>query len=185
MRSWMDSGNIAIPVSVNVSRVHFLISNFAADYNEIKEKYNIDNEMLEIEITESIAFSNDSVREVFSVMKEFKDFGFRISIDDFGSGYSCLGLLKEMPIDTLKLDRMFLNNIEEHNSQVIVSNIVNMAKDLNLNVVSEGVENYMQAEFLRDIGCDTAQGFVFARPEPVNSFLKLIKGDIGNNICLS
>ena len=60
-----------------------------------------------------------------------------------------------------------------------------MAKDLNLNVVSEGVENYMQAEFLRDIGCDTAQGFVFARPEPVNSFLKLIKGDIGNNICLS
>ena len=88
----MDSGNIAIPVSVNVSRVHFLISNFAADYNEIKEKYNIDNEMLEIEITESIAFSNDSVREVFSVMKEFKDFGFRISIDDFGSGYSCLGL---------------------------------------------------------------------------------------------
>jgi diguanylate cyclase (GGDEF)-like protein len=185
MRSWMDSGNIAIPVSVNVSRVHFLISNFAADYNEIKEKYNIDNEMLEIEITESIAFSNDSVREVFSVMKEFKDFGFRISIDDFGSGYSCLGLLKEMPIDTLKLDRMFLNNIEEHNSQVIVSNIVNMAKDLNLNVVSEGVENYMQAEFLRDIGCDTAQGFVFARPEPVNSFLKLIKVDIGNNICLS
>ncbi|HAQ42235.1 MAG TPA: hypothetical protein DCM73_16350 [Clostridiales bacterium] len=95
-------------------------------------------------------------------------------MDDFGSGYSCLGLLKEMPIDTLKLDKMFLNNIEEYNSQIIVSNIVNMAKNLNLNVVSEGVETYTQVDFLRDIGCDMAQGYVFAKPKPVDEYEKLI-----------
>lgn len=175
IRSWMDSGYKVVPISVNVSRIHFLCSNFADEYNKIKEESKIDSGFLEIEITESVAFSNVNVSEVFSVMKEFKNFGFKISIDDFGSGYSCLGLLKEMPIDTLKLDKMFLNNIEERNSQVIVTNIVNMAKNLNLNVVSEGVETDIQIEFLRHAGCDTAQGFIFARPEPVNDFVKLIR----------
>lgn len=175
MRSWKESGYKVVPISVNVSRVHFLYSNFVSDYNEIKEKYKVDNSLIEIEITESVAFSNMNVEEVFAVMREFKNFGFEISIDDFGSGYSCLGLLKEMPIDTLKLDKMFLHNIEERNSQVIVSNIVNMAKNLNLSVVSEGVETDFQVEFLKGIGCDTAQGFAFARPQPVDKFVKLIQ----------
>ena len=175
MRSWKEANYKVIPVSVNVSRVHFLYSNFVTDYNEIKEKYNVDNSLIEIEITESVAFSNMNVEEVFAVMKKFKNFGFEISIDDFGSGYSCLGLLKEMPIDTLKLDRMFLNNIEDHSSQVIISNIVNMAKNLNLNVVSEGVETDKQVEFLKGIGCDAAQGFAFARPQPADKFVKLIQ----------
>lgn len=179
IKRWLDLEYDVVPVSVNVSRVHFLNTNFVSDYNEIIEKFKISRKLIEIEITESVVFSNVKENETFTVMRKFRDDGFEISMDDFGSGYSCLGLLKEMPIDTLKLDKMFLDNIEEYNSQIIVSNIVNMAKNLNLNVISEGVETDMQVDFLRDIGCDMAQGFVFAKPEPVEKYEELInKGKI-------
>jgi EAL domain-containing protein (putative c-di-GMP-specific phosphodiesterase class I) len=167
-----------VPISVNVSRIHFLNSNFVSDYNKIKKKYRIPDNLVEIEITESAVFRNGSEKEIFNIMNKFRDEGFEISMDDFGSGYSSLGLLKEMPIDTLKLDKLFLNNIEDYSSQIIVSNIVNMAKNLNLNVVCEGVETYMQVDFLRDIGCDMAQGYVFSKPEPIakyKSFLNTFK----------
>lgn len=175
IRRWLNLGYTVVPISVNVSRMHFLNNNFVSDYNCIKERYGIQNNLVEIEITESVVFSDDNEKEVFNVMRKFRDDGFEISMDDFGSGYSSLGLLKEMPIDTLKLDKMFLDNIEEYSSQIIVSNIVNMAKCLNLNVVSEGVETEMQVDFLRDIGCDLAQGFVFAKPVPICEYEKLIK----------
>lgn len=179
IRKWLDLGYDVVPVSVNVSRVHFLNTNFVYDYNKIIEKFKISRKLVEIEITESVVFSNEKENEIFSVMRRFRDDGFGISMDDFGSGYSCLGLLKEMPIDTLKLDKMFLDNIEEYNSQIIVSNIVNMAKNLNLNVISEGVETDMQVDFLRDIGCDMAQGFVFAKPEPIEKYEEFInKGKV-------
>lgn len=174
LRKWLNQEYDVVPISVNISRIHFLNSNFVSDYNKIKKNYQISDNLIEIEITESAVFSNESENEVFKIMAKFKEEGFEISMDDFGSGYSSLGLLKEMPIDTLKLDRIFLKNIEDYNSQIIVSNIVNIAKNLNLNVVSEGVENNMQVDFLRDIGCDMAQGFVFAKPEPMDNYEKLI-----------
>lgn len=174
LRKWLDCGYDVVPISVNVSRVHFLSSNFVSEYNKIKEKYKIPDNLMEIEITESVVFGNEKENEIFAVMRKFKDEGFEISMDDFGSGYSSLGLLKEMPINTLKLDKIFLNHIEDYNSQIIVNNIVNIAKNLNLNVVSEGVETNMQADFLRDIGCDMAQGFVFSKPKPIAEYEKLI-----------
>lgn len=175
IRSWIESGYEIVPVSVNVSRIDFLCSSFVSDYSEIKKKHKITDQLIEIEITESIAFGSENLEEVFSIMNEFRDAGFEISIDDFGSGYSSLGLLKKMPANTLKLDKMFLDNIEDYNSQVIVSNIVNMAKKLKLNVVSEGVETDIQVKLLRDMGCDMAQGFIFAKPQPIVSFVNLIK----------
>lgn len=178
LRKWLNLGYEIVPISVNVSRVHFMNSNFVSEYNKIKDKYNISNNLVEIEITESVVFGNKNEGEVFQIMRRFRDDGFDISMDDFGSGYSSLGMLKEMPIDTLKLDKMFLNNIEDYSTQIIVSNIVNMAKNLNLNVVSEGVETYMQADFLKDIGCDMAQGFVFAKPKPIDECIKLINKKI-------
>lgn len=174
LRRWIDLEYEVVPISVNVSRVHFINTNFVSEYNKIKQKYSISHNLIEIEITESVVFSNENESEIFNVMRKFREDGFEISMDDFGSGYSSLGLLKEMPIDTLKLDRLFLKNIEDYNSQIIVSNIVNMAKNLNLNVVSEGVETSMQVDFLRDIGCDMAQGFIFSKPEPINIYEKLI-----------
>lgn len=172
MRNWLDLGYKVVPVSVNVSRVDFLNSSFVTDYKEILEKYHIPENLIEIEITESVVFGNAD--EVFSIMRDFRNSGFKISMDDFGSGYSSLGLLGEMPINTLKLDKTFLNNIEDYNTQVIVSNIVNLAKNLELNVVSEGVETNLQADFLKDIGCDMAQGFIFSKPMPIEEYGNLI-----------
>jgi len=174
LRRWIDCGYDVVPVSVNVSRIHFLSSNFVLEYNNIKEKYKIPDNLVEIEITESVVFGNENEDVVFTVMREFKDDGFEISMDDFGSGYSSLGLLKEMPINTMKLDKIFLNNIEDYSSQIIVCNIVNIAKNLNINVVSEGVETFMQVDFLRDIGCDMAQGFIFSKPKTMAEYEKLI-----------
>ncbi|MDW5299819.1 MAG: GGDEF domain-containing phosphodiesterase [Sedimentibacter sp.] len=174
LRRWIDCGYDVVPISVNVSRIHFLSSNFVTEYNDIKKKYKIPDNLVEIEITESVVFGNENENAVFAVMRNFKDYGFEISMDDFGSGYSSLGLLKEMPINTLRLDKIFLNQIEDYNSQIIVNNMVNIAKNLNINVVSEGVETFMQVDFLRDIGCDMAQGFIFSKPKHMAEYEKLI-----------
>jgi len=172
LRKWLDNGYDLVPVSVNVSRLHFLKGNFTTDYKDILKKYNIPDGLIEIEITESVAFGNLS--EVFSIMKNFRDNGFNISMDDFGSGYSCIGLLREMPINTLKLDKTFLDDIENYKARVIVHDVIKLAKDLNLNVVSEGVESSKQVDFLKGIGCDMAQGFIFSKPIPVDDYEKLI-----------
>lgn len=174
MKKWIDNGYDVVPVSVNVSRIHFLNTDFVEEYNKIKGKYNIPDNLIEIEITESVVFNNDNEKNVFKVMKNFKREGFEISMDDFGSGYSSLGLLREMPIDTLKLDKIFLNNIEENSSQIIVDNIVDIAKKLSLKVVSEGVETDLQVDFLKKTGCDMAQGYIFSKPKPLDEFEKLI-----------
>jgi len=172
LRKWLDDSYDIVPISVNVSRLHFLKSNFVQDYNEIKDKYNIPKGLIEIEITESVVFGNTN--QIFSTMRNFRDNGFDISMDDFGSGYSSLGLLREIPIDTLKLDKTFLEHIEEYNARMIVSNVVNLAKNLKLNVVSEGVDSDEQVEFLKKIGCDMAQGFIFSKPIPIDEYEKLI-----------
>jgi diguanylate cyclase (GGDEF)-like protein len=174
MKKWIDRGYEVVPVSVNVSRIHFSNNDFVEEYNKIKGKYGIPNNLIEIEITESVVFNNDNEESIFTVMKKFKNEGFEISMDDFGSGYSSLGLLKEMPIDTLKLDKVFLNHIEENSSQIIMDNIVDIAKKLSLKVVSEGVETDLQVDFLKKIGCDMAQGFIFSTPKPVEEYEKLI-----------
>nr|WP_312577440.1 GGDEF domain-containing phosphodiesterase [Sedimentibacter sp.] len=172
LRKWLDNNYDIVPISVNVSRLHFLSDNFVQEYKSIMEKYNIPIGLIEIEITESVVFGNTS--EIFSIMKNFRDNGFNISMDDFGSGYSSLGLLREIPIDTLKLDKTFLEHIEDYNARMIVSNVVNLAKNLKLNVVSEGVDSDEQVEFLKNIGCDMAQGFIFSRPIPISEYEKLI-----------
>ncbi len=146
------------------------------------DKYNIPRGLIEIEITESVVFAN--MNEVFSIMREFKENGFNISMDDFGSGYSSLGVLREIPIDTLKMDKIFLDHIEDSNAQIIAHNVINLAKSLNLNVVSEGVENRMQIDFLRDMGCDMAQGYIFYRPMTVNDYEKLINNENTNKFNL-
>ena len=108
------------------------------------DKYNIPRGLIEIEITESVVFAN--MNEVFSIMREFKENGFNISMDDFGSGYSSLGVLREIPIDTLKMDKIFLDHIEDSNAQIIAHNVINLAKSLNLNVgrydISVKKDNY-------------------------------------------
>ena len=168
-RQWMNEGKELLPVSVNFSANHFTQYGFAKSLKAIVDKYDIPENMLELEITER-AFANN-FQEFSDIMKELKSYGFVLSMDDFGTGYSSLTTLKELPFDVIKLDKSFFTKENTTSKdKILISNVVHMAKELNLKVVSEGVETCEQAEFLKSIGCHTAQGYLYAKPMPVDQY---------------
>lgn len=173
MRERLDSGKNIVPISLNVSRIHVNNPNTIKDIEELVKRYNIEPKLLEFELTES-AFTKNPER-LIEKMIGLKCIGFKISIDDFGSGFSSLNLLKQFPANTLKIDKAFLDETSNsERSRDIVKSIVNMAKDIQMEVVCEGVETREQADFLRSIGCEMAQGYLFARPVPEEEFKKLL-----------
>ena len=118
------------------------------------------------------------VRRIIDFIRECKSAGFPISIDDFGSGYSSLNLLKEMPVDILKIDREFLNETDEsEKSSIIVEQVVEMATKISIKTLCEGVETKEQAAFLKQIGCNMAQGYLYSRPVPMDAFENLLEMD--------
>lgn len=171
LRSWLDRGLDVLPVSVNVSKVQLQNPLFQQDYIQLKKQYQIPDGLVEIEFTESVLYSNsEKMAEVLSI---FRANGFRSSIDDFGAGYSSLNVLKKLPADILKLDKLFFDEIEDRDrEQVIIKNIISMAKDLSMQTVAEGVELWEQVEFLKSVQCEMVQGFVFDRPQPAADFEK-------------
>lgn len=173
MRERLDRGKNIIPISLNVSRIHINNPNTIKDIEELVKEYNIEPELLEFELTES-AFTKNPER-LIEKMIGLKCIGFKISIDDFGSGFSSLNLLKQFPANTLKIDKAFLDETSNsERSRDIVKSIVNMAKDIHMEVVCEGVETREQADFLRSIGCEMAQGYLFAKPVSEEEFEKLL-----------
>lgn len=167
------AGLPTVPVSVNVSKLQFYNPDFVKEYREIKEQYQVPDGILEIEFTESVAFENQ--KYMLKVIEDLHNSGFGCSLDDFGSGYSSLGLLKDIQIDVLKLDATFFggsDNKEKEN--LIVRSIITMAKELNIKVVAEGIEKQEQVEFLKGTGCDLIQGFVYFKPMPIKEFEKCI-----------
>ena len=141
---------------------------------ELVRKFGFESRYLEIEITENL-FLQD-VTELFEDMGELKNRGFRILMDDFGSGYSSLNMLRKAPIDTMKIDRFFLDEImSTERGKIIVESSVRMAKMIGLDVIAEGVETKEQLEFLRSIDCDIAQGYYYSRPIPVDEFEEFLK----------
>ena len=174
MREWIDKGKKVIPISVNVSRVHiYEEKSFIKNLIKLVDNYSIPHELIELELTENIFI--DSTETALLTMKTLKEKGFKVSIDDFGSGYSSLNLLKDMNSDVLKLDRAFFGKEKlRKEEQIIVSSIVDMAKKLDIKVLSEGVETKEQSEFLKEIECDMAQGFLFSKPVPREEFEKIL-----------
>lgn len=161
--------DIQIPISVNISRAHIGNTNLSDILSGLVNKYQIPAKLLELEITENLFM--DDVSELFEQMAELKKRGFKILMDDFGSGYSSLNMLRRAPVDTLKIDRFFLDEImSTERGKIIVEASVRMAKQLGLLVVAEGVETEEQLKFLADIDCDIAQGFYFSRPIPLDEF---------------
>lgn len=174
LRQWLDEGIQPVPVSVNLSRVHLRDLQFVEFYQKVTAKYCIPPNLIEIELTENLVFENMDM--LLGVINNLKGVGFSCSLDDFGTGYSSLNVLKEIPVDVLKLDREFFNEPKDvRRSNTVVSGVVSMAKSLGIRTVSEGVENEKQVQFLRDIGCDMVQGYVFAKPMPVDEFKTLLK----------
>ena len=174
IRKWMDADLTPVTVSVNVSRVHLNNSDFIDKVLDLTKRYNIPHEYLEFELTESIFLDNTDL--AISTMKQLRERGFSVSIDDFGSGFSSLNLLKDMTTDVLKLDKEFFSKgVMKKEEKIIVSSITNMAKQLQIKVLSEGVETEDQSEFLKEISCDMAQGYLFAKPMPEEEFTKLLE----------
>lgn len=174
LRSWIDKGVQATPISVNVSRAHFTLPNFVEQYAAVCKKHRVPTSLIELEVTETIIFQ---APELFAcAIKQMHSFGFTCSMDDFGSGYSSLNVLKDIEMDVLKLDRAFFGSIQMNNprEKSIITTVIDLAKKLKMKTVAEGVETKAQQEFLEGTDCDMIQGFVFSRPLPVPDYEQLV-----------
>lgn len=177
MRKWLDSGYTPVQVAVNQSRLHIADPNYVDDVFNMMTKYDIWPNLIVLETTETIAF-NDYI-SVTEVLHRLHEYGFSLSMDDFGSGYTSLHMLNELEYDELKLDQKIIaccNNSERN--EVLLRHVIAMAHDMNMTVVAEGIETKEQAEILKRLNCDVGQGFYFAYPMSIESFEASIFGQV-------
>lgn len=171
-------------LAINVSPKQFHKANFASEVQAAIERAGINPNQLKLELTESMLFENIEV--IIGAMKSLKEMGVRLSLDDFGTGYSSLQYLKRLPLNQLKIDQTFVRDIVSDSSdKAIVQTIIAMARNLNLGVIAEGVENQHQHQHLLETGCTHFQGYLFGRPVPIQQFdelLRLASNDADENI---
>ncbi len=174
---WRDKYNYILPISVNLSRADMFDNTLRDRLLKLVEDNNLDRKNIKLEVTES-AYTEDT-RNILDVIRNLRHDGFEIEMDDFGSGYSSLNMLSDMPIDVLKMDMKFIRNIETNETdRRLVKLILDIAKFLKVTVVAEGVETERQLKLLQDAGCDFVQGYYFSRPLPPEEFEKLIDREI-------
>lgn len=171
LRNCLDEGKPLVPISINVSRIDILDERFLGMFEKTLNKYHLPPELIELELTESI-FLN-STDSLIHTINRLRSMGLLFSIDDFGSGYSSLNLLRRLPIDILKLDREFLSSGHStKREQAVIEGMIHLAKSLDIVVLSEGVETAEQADFLKSAGCDLAQGYLYSKPLPIDAFME-------------
>ena len=195
LRRWIDEGYEPVPISINISRVSLESDGIYYTIKYLKDEYHIPPELVHFEITESAYIGDEG--NFLQRINLIRSLGFKIAMDDFGSGYSSLNSLKDIPIDIIKLDMGFLNDTngltqiaDENNDSMendnsfnaiqnrggtIISSVIRMAQKLKYITVAEGVENEEQLRFLNSIGCDIIQGFLFAKPMPEDAFIEILK----------
>lgn len=175
LRKWKDMGLNLRPISINMSPIRFLRKGLVEyvkeqlDINQISAKY------LEFEITESSLLKNEKM--VVNTLAGLRDLGASIAIDDFGTGYASLSYLREFHANTIKIDQLFIRNIEDENTKdaTIISSILHLAKGLEMKVVAEGVEEYAQLDFLKQKECDEIQGYLYSKPVPIDKFVQMLQ----------
>lgn len=173
LRKWLDEGREVHPISVNVSRIDLYDPKLVKHLVDLREKYQLPSQYLELEITES-AYTEDP-EQIITITRQLREAGFVILMDDFGTGYSSLNMLKDIQIDVLKLDMGFLKSSDySAKGGNILTAILKMAESLKMQTIAEGVETKEQVEFLKSIGCKYVQGFYYSKPLPVDEFEKLI-----------
>ncbi len=174
LSTWKANGKPVVPLAVNFSRLHLNDARFIPQMRRIMAQYNVPTKLIEAEITESVIFNNlERAQEVISGLHLY---GFPVAMDDFGSGYSSLNVLKELKFDSIKLDKEFLSGFEENpRAQKVIQGAISMIKTLGVTVVTEGVETREQTEFLRSCGADLAQGYFFSRPVTATTFEQLLQ----------
>lgn len=171
IKKWQQGDNKDICISVNVSALQIQEDDFVSTVSTIVKEAKIEPNLLELEITES-SIMEDTIGNIMK-LNELKEMGIKLSLDDFGKGYSSLNYLKILPIDTLKVDKSFIQNIEyDPKEKVITKSIIRMAKALGLTVLAEGIENEIQYSLLQDLDCDAMQGFYFSKPLPIEQLEK-------------
>lgn len=171
LRRRIDAGLNVVTISCNFSRHHFMRPGFTEKFERIINRYNIPKELIEVEITETLVVEELQQQAIKKTIEELREKEIRISIDDFGSGYSSLGVFEQIPASVIKLDRSFLLNQEDRNRQVaIMKGIVHMAGDLDAQVVCEGVETEEDVELMHEIGAYVAQGYRYSKPIPEAEF---------------
>ena len=174
IRKCMDEKIATVPISTNFSRYDIFQPDFVKKLEDLRKKYDIPVELLRIEITESAVFGGSE--NTNRIVKKLHDCGYIVEMDDFGSGYSSLNVLKDVDFDIIKLDMKFLSDDREHGrGGTVISSVVNMAKWLKLSVIAEGVETIAQADFLKSLGADFIQGYLYSKPLPEEEFLKLLQ----------
>lgn len=175
-----------LTISCNLSRYQLYNPGFAKEYANIASKYQILPSKIELELTESLMMDNK--KRLLKAMNEITKSGFEISIDDFGSGFSSLSLLKDIPASVIKLDKEFFANTAQENASdnlkdnIIVNSVIEMAKKLSMKTVAEGVEDENQAKSLREMGCDIAQGYFYAKPMSEADFEALLRKSLTTNV---
>ena len=168
---WKQDGLPLVPISINVSRRDFLELGCIDRQLEIIDSYKIDHSLIHMEVTESLYSDNTDL--IISKVKEIQNLGFMIEMDDFGSGYSSLGLLSTFPLNVLKLDISFVRNIKTN--EIVIENIIKMAHRMGLLAIAEGAETVEQFKILKSLGCDYIQGFYFSKPLTVRDFESYLK----------
>ena len=169
IRRWIDTNTEPVPISVNISRVHLSDTKFISVLNDLVKKYDIPKHLIETEITETYENANSA-----EIINELKNSGYTLLMDDFGSGYSSLNMLKNTPFDIIKIDRDFFSEFMlSERGKKIIHHTISMSRDIGLGLVAEGVETKEQAEFLSSCGCDTAQGYYYSKPMPLDDFEEL------------
>ena len=169
LRSWKVRNLPLHPVSCNFSRLHFERPNFTQRLADIADRHGVPRHLLEIEITESAIMNNPDA--VWVQIVQLKEMGFKTAIDDFGAGYSSLGIVQMLDTDCLKIDRSFIQrDLPGRRAQIVLGNIIRLADDLGMSVICEGVETAEQSAIIMKLGCYTAHGFFYAKPEPTHDF---------------
>jgi EAL domain-containing protein (putative c-di-GMP-specific phosphodiesterase class I) len=169
---WKHEGKRLYPISVNLSRNRMYDKNIISHLTEIVDRYGIDHRLIDFELTESASY--DNTEHMINILHGLRQNGFKISMDDFGTGYSSLSLLTSMPIDTLKIDKSFIDKIgigtEKEADIIVLKHIITMAANLGFICLAEGAERKEQVDRLSEIGCNMIQGYYFSRPMPMYEF---------------
>ena len=172
LAKWKREGKQLYTVSVNLSRSRFYFENLIEHLVSIVDRYHVDHQYIEFELTESATYEDKD--HMMGILEELRERGFQISMDDFGTGYSSLSLLTEMPLDTLKIDKSFVDKLgvekEKKDDVVVISHIITLARELGFITLAEGAENEAQVRRLKELGCETVQGYFFSKPITIAEF---------------
>ena len=169
---WKKEGKPLYPVSVNLSRNRLYDNDLIAHLTRIVDFYGVDHKYIDFELTESATY--DNMDHMLRVLEDLRASGFKISMDDFGTGYSSLSLLTRMPLDTLKIDKSFVDNISTKNERkediIVITHIIALAKELGFVCLAEGAESKNQVDRLRELGCEVIQGYYYSKPVPMSEY---------------